>query len=190
MTICELTIEQIEILYNERMVHDFPRNERKPLSKIKSEIKKGGYEAYGLFYDDKVRGYAFFVKLREGDNNNYLLDYFAIDKLHRSEGLGSIFFNMLTEHFKSCNSVLIEVENPEYAIYENDKIIQQKRFDFYIRNGCYNSGVKVRVFGVEYLILEMPLSDKHSQDEIKYIYSNLYKSFLPKLIYATNIKIK
>ena len=60
---------------------------------------------------------------------------------------------------------------------------------FYLHAGCLDTGVTACVFGVEYRVLELPLSGAHSQDAIRAVYMRLYKSFLSTPRYQRNITV-
>ena len=75
---------------------------------------------------------------------------------------------------KSCNfsngaqakSIIGEVENPEFAKSEEDRRIQTRRFEFYMRNGFRDTGVRAACFGVPYIIIEMGQGPAHTAEEI------------------------
>lgn len=181
-----LSREQIKEVYKESMMVDFPDNERKPLSMIMKALDKGAYICLGVIDKVKVLGYAFFVK----NENDYLFDYLAVINGNRNNGLGSFFLKHIAEYFKDANSIIGEVEDPQCAKTEEDRLLQQRRYNFYMRNGFVDTGVKANVFGADFIIIELKLGSVHTQDEIKKLYLNHYKSFLPRLMFYRKVKIK
>ena len=190
MQISLLSREQITEIYNTKMKYDFPPMELKPLQRILDAYDKNLYECYALLKDsdssDEILGYAFFVKMV----NHYLFDYFAVTKDKRNGGLGSIFLGLLKQKFADSDSVIGEVEDPDYAENEEDRDLQTRRLNFYLRNGYINTGIKVVMFDVDYIVLEMDLGKNHDQNAIAELYEAHYKAMLPEEIYKEKVKIK
>lgn len=190
MKIIELNKDQIVNIYNKMMVHDFPKNELRPLEWILKPYDEGTYICYALQDGEaganEVLGYAFFVKM----NNHYLFDYFAITERQRNNGLGSVFLKLIKEKFACCDSVIGEVEDPQCSSNEEERLKQTRRFDFYIKNGYLDTGVRVNLFGVDYIVLEADLGTSHSKEEISQLYQEHYKSMLSKELYEKMVRIK
>ena len=184
MNLKTLTKEQITELYNERMVIDFPPDELKPLVVIIDAIDKGIYEALGLYDGEQIVGYACLVKQSAG----HLVDYLAIYPEKRNSGIGSILIKLLAEYMGDEPGTIVEVEDPAYAKSEDDRKLRTRRLNFYLRNGCCDTGVRVRCFGVEFIILILgnKKMDKYSCWEL---YSSIYKAVLPKNMYGKNIEL-
>lgn len=179
---------QIINIYNSRMVNDFPRDELRPLKLILGPYKKGIYVCYGLFDNetDELLGYAFFVK----NENDYLFDYLAIADGKRGSGIGTKFLELLREEFQCSDSVIGEVEDPVCAQNESDRENRKRRLYFYLSNGYIDTGVRVKLFGVDYIILEMDLGKKHDKDTITELYTSHYKKMLTKLLFKRMVCIK
>lgn len=176
---------QVEKLYHTRMKKDFARNELKPLAGMKRSWEKNAYDCYGLFEGDEILGYAFFV--RQGEN--YLFDYLAIAEGHRGEGLGSVFLRQLAERLRGADCVVGEVEDPDKARDEETRIERERRLQFYLRNGYLKTDLTARVFGVDYRLLEVPTAVSHTADEIRRIYTELYREILPAFFFKTQFRI-
>lgn len=177
-----LTETQIETIYNTRMKEDFPENELKPLSMIKAGVRSGIYECYGLFPDANflsappasvmtpetstkaspetssealpgptLLGYTFFIK----SGLDYLVDYLAIFKEHRSEGLGSTTLRLIKEKLAHANSILVEIENPDRSENSEEWVIRTRRQRFYLRNGLIDTGVRLTCFEAPFIMLEI-----------------------------------
>ena len=187
MEIRTLSDAELAEVYRERMIFDFPRDERKPLHMIRSALRRGQYQCLGLFDGEKIAAYAFFVVLQAGAVQQILLDYFAVDAARRGRGIGSQFLQMLQSRF--CGVLLIEVEDPVSAQDASERQIRLRRKQFYLRNGCAETAVSADVFGVRYLLLEMPVPELHPAETIRQTYASLYRSFLPAAIYAAQIRI-
>ncbi|MBR1931218.1 MAG: GNAT family N-acetyltransferase [Lachnospiraceae bacterium] len=191
MRVDRLNREQIRFVYQEYMQKDFPDNELKPLKMIEKGVAKQTYECFGLFEGEEICGYAFFVKLIKDDGRaDYLFDYLAIREDLRDQGLGGTFLSLLAVCFPDANSMLGEVENPDYAKNEKERKTQERRLHFYLHNGIVDTGVTARVFGVEYRILEVVSDREHTGEQVKEIYGKIYRSFLPKVICRAKIWIR
>lgn len=166
MYIKELTREQIEIVFNDYMQIDFPEDELKPLKRILEMLDDGVYFAAGLYDDDKLAGYAYFV--RDKMNKTALLDYFAILKENRCKGYGSIFFDEALEFLSGydIDNLYLETENIDFAKDEADKMTRTRRIAFYKKNGLVMSKIKSQLFGVDYNIMRWNIS-KLTSDSIE-----------------------
>jgi len=180
-----LSMEQIDKIYEERMLMDFPCDELKPLGMIKKLVLDGRYDCYGLFENDEMIGYTFLNRL--DGRQDYLIDYLATFPNRRNGGLGAIMINLLREKLSTADSIIGEVENPKYANDESSKELQSRRFNFYLRNGFTDTNVRARCFGVPFIIIELGNKMSNSENEIKEIYKCHYKAMLPKDLYEKNV---
>ena len=180
----KLNKTQVENIYNERMIIDFPKDELKPLDILYRAIDKGIYEPLGLFDDTVIIGYTFLVK----HDRDYLVDYLAVYPQQRNLGSGGIMVRMLSDYLKDAENLIAEIENPEYAENEDDKILQTRRFDFYKRNGCSDTGLRVRCFGVPFMILRWGKKYTDNVDALWRMYQSFYRIMLPKDMFEKNIK--
>ena len=179
-----LTKDQLSDLYNDRMREDFPPSELKPLFVILDAVDKGIYEALGLYDGEEIVGYSCLVK----QGTDYLVDYLAIYPEKRNGGIGSILVKLLSEHMDSTGNIIGEVEDPKYARNDDDRKLRIRRMDFYLRNGCFDTGVRAKCFGVEFIILRMG-KKKLEKQKCWDIYSAIYRSILPKDMYDENIEL-
>ncbi len=175
---------QIEELYRTRLKKDFVRNELKPLAGMRRSWKNDAYDCFGLFDGEEIRGYAFFVR----HERNYLFDYFAITEEHRNEGLGSLFLRQLAEYIRDADCVVGEVEDPDKAEDEETRITRERRLQFYLRSGYRRTELTSTVFGADYRILEVPTGREHTTEELRVIYTELYRNTLPKRFFRTQFK--
>lgn len=188
MQFSELNAAQVTQVYQERMTADFPPDELKPLSRIRQALSEGRYFCAGLFEGEALLAYGFFVILREQGDTELLLDYFAVDAAGRGQGIGSAFLRMLPEQFPDAGAVLIESESPETAKNDAERILRERRIRFYLHNGCLDSGIRTAVFGVRYQILELPLRNTHTPEQLRQIYAGLYRQILPPEMFRERIQ--
>lgn len=175
---------QIEELYRTRLKKDFVRNELKPLSGMRRSWENNAYDCYGLFDGETILGYAFFVRL----GRNYLFDYLAIAEEHRNEGLGSLFLRQLAACIRDADCIVGEVEDPDKAKNEETRITRERRLQFYLRSGYRRTALTSIVFGADYRILEVPTGKAHTTEELREIYTELYRSILPKRFFQTQFR--
>lgn len=200
VTIKRLTKQQMETVYNSHMRKDFPDNERKPLAMILEGMDKGTYECLGLFnstpdleneptvddWEKYLLGYAIFVS----QDKDYLFDYLAVTDGNRQNGAGTVFLEKLAEYYGEAHSVIGEVEDPDCSENEQERILQTRRYDFYMRNGYVDTGVRVILFGVHYRVIELKLNETHTESRIKELYKKHYKAMLTKEKYDSMVTIK
>ena len=175
---------QIELLYKSRLKRDFARNELKPLSSMRRSWEKETYDCYGLFNGEEILGYAFFVRL----GKNYLFDYLAIEERHRDKGLGSVFLRQLADCLVDADCVVGEVEDPDKAKDEDTRSLRKRRLQFYLRNGYLKTDLTSVVFGADYRILEVPVGSPHTTDELRSIYTDIYRSILSPIFFKTQYR--
>lgn len=178
----KLNILQTITAYNKSLRRDFPRNERRPLIMIIRHMKAGRYECLGAFCKNRMIGYAFFLK----HDNDYLWDYLAVFKKYRCKGAGTQIIKAVKEYYKAADSVIGEVENPDFADSVDKKELMERRYNFYLRNGCIDTGVKTVTFGVHFIIIQVSGSSL-DEKEVTRLYRMHYKSSLPPKLYEGNI---
>ena len=181
MRLQKLSLDQVKLIYNERMLFDFPDDERKPLNMIVKALSQGSYECLGLFDDQHLVGYAFLVK----DENDYLVDYLAVYPEHRNKGIGGELLHLLEESLRDADNIIIEVEDPDAAAEDAEKETRIRRKSFYMRNGCQDTGLKVECFGVIYLILTLGST---SCGNLLDLYLSFYRKMLPKAMFEKNVR--
>lgn len=179
MQIEKLSKKQVRAVYRASLRRDFPREERKPLFVILRSMRRGIYECYGLMQGKEVVSYAFFV--RQG--NTYLLDYFATLSAHRNQGLGAQFLSLLCEQLCHADCVIGEVEDPAFAETQEDRQLQTRRLQFYLRNGFVDTGLREKAFGVPFVLIEMSLGKERSAQWLDEIYHELYRCVLSEKWY-------
>lgn len=136
------TLKMIENLY----IQSFPKEERKPFSLILQKQKEEKVEILCIEKENNFFGLMILAK----DNDNILLDYFAIKKEYQSQGIGSNSLKLLFNKYKNKN-IIIEIESTK--INSNNQILRQKRKDFYLRNNFKIQDFCDNLFSVEMEIL-------------------------------------
>ncbi len=130
--------EKIRRLYKKA----FPRDERKPLSIIKSMQKNHKSDVWFFEKDGKFVGFAATIN---GDGI-ILLDYLAVDTEQRHTGIGSEILKTIRNKYAG-KGVFAEIERVQDNADNVD--IKRKRKQFYIKNGMNELNVYAKVFGVE-----------------------------------------
>ena len=176
---------QVEMLYKTRLKKDFARNEIKPLSAMRRLWEKDAYDCYGLFDGDEILGYAFIVRM----GKNCLGDYIAIADGCRGQGLGTVFLRRLTDCLADADCVIGEVEDPAKAPNEDARLLRERRLQFYLRSGYLKTELTSVVFGADYLLLEAPVSAPHTTEELRSIYTELYRSIFPPRFFRTQFRV-
>ena len=156
MQIRQLNLKEIEKIYRTDIIYQFPPEEMKPFSSMEALYERGMYLCFGLYEGEDLLAYAFFV--REETVRQILLDYYVVCSPYRNRGLGGRFLQMLRCECVDYDAMLIEVENPAYAESAADRALQQRRVDFYTRNGFRKTTIEVNLFETEYSIMAMDIA--------------------------------
>ncbi|SHK69001.1 hypothetical protein SAMN02745243_03512 [Hespellia stercorisuis DSM 15480] len=182
----ELSQNEFWEIYRTQMKQDFPKSEIRREDNFENLWRDQKYLALG-WYEEKpgngqqkecsLTGYAFFVIAEDA----VLLDYFAVLADQRGNGSGGRFLEAMKTYFaERTDCILLEVENPEYAVDENDRKLRERRIAFYERHGVFFSKVETRVFTDEYLILVLPVQKakehpvKEWAEQIKGVYESIF----------------
>ena len=168
--------DDIRAVYKYLLCRDFPKSERKPLSAILRAYRRGDYQAFGLTEDgETILAYAFFVRTGE----DYLLDYLATDADRRSQGIGSAFLSLLKEHFRPAASLIAEVEDPDAAGNEEERVIRTRRLAFYEKNGFVKTNYTPTTFGVPFLVIA---PEGKVPSDVRAVYHAHYEKMLPRAV--------
>lgn len=169
--------DQRRQVYANWMKVQFPRDELKPLAAIEQTIRKGLYEAWGMWDGEELVAYAFLGYANPC--SAVLLDYYGVRPDMKHRGYGSTFLQKLIGVYENSEAILIESENPDFIEDEEDRQTAFRRMDFYRRNGCSETSLKVRLFGVEFNVLVLP-ADRAYEDinVLRRRYEDIYKGFL------------
>ncbi len=184
MELITLDKDRVASLYEERMVHDFKKDELKPLKMILKALDEGIYECLGLSDGAGLVGYTFLVK----QGKRYLVDYLAVYPKERNKGRGADILKLLREDITDAEMIIAEVEDPSYAESSEEKEIQERRVSFYFRNGCSDTGVRVRCFGVPFIVISFVENSSLNRDTVWEAYQSFYRAVLPRRMFEANIE--
>ncbi len=110
----------------------FPPEERKSTEQVIDLLNKGTYHLYILKHNTNHEVIGFALVMINKDPDFLFVDNIAIDRNHHGSGYGTTLMRLLIEmQNKSSMGVFIEVERPELALDNMDKVIREKRLDFY-----------------------------------------------------------
>ena len=124
----------------------FPANEKKPFSMIRSMQKKGRSDVWYCEDDGKFAGLVITINGPE----QILLDYLAVAKNRRGQGIGSKILQKMREQYAGKGVFLeIEIVDEKAENYEERK----RRKQFYLANGMTPMNVFVELFGVNMELL-------------------------------------
>lgn len=125
----------------------FPRSERKPFGLILKNRREGKAEILAAV-DQKGEFCGLAISfLSEGQ---VLLAYFAVSPFLRGRGIGTDLLCLLRKRYAD-RKFFLEIECTEPG--DDPSGIKARRKSFYLRNGMCETGIFVRLFGVELEIL-------------------------------------
>lgn len=174
MNIKVLNKNEIEKIYKEHLKSDFPKDELKPLEYINKMYDLSKYECFGFYEKDLLVGYAYTVI--PDDSDIRLLDYFAVVKELRNNGIGGDCLKALKEHYRHLSCVILESEHPDYSKDAGDRKIRERRLEFYKKNGLIKTDITTFVGGVYYTIFCMECSEPINKINLKSAVENIYNT--------------
>lgn len=173
----ELTILEIGEIYEKYMTKDFPKNELKPLASIERMYHLGFYKGFVLEEEQEIRAY--WLLLRDVENKAYLLDYLAVISGNRGLGYGSKVLKSIQDSLESEEVIVIEAENPQKACNIEEKQLQERRLDFYRRNGVIFTNLASVVYEAPYVIMLLSKEKKDFDvEEVTRIYMDFYEKWI------------
>ena len=172
-----LETDEIKNIYNTHIKRHFPRNERRPLYLLRKLFDNGRYLCLVYEEENQVIAYATFI--HDDAMSSVLLDYFAVDEGRRGCGIGDKLISFAREYWRDKAGIIIECETPDSAKNEDAWDLRKRRIDFYLRTGAEKSPARWRLFGVDYAVLWIPTSPKHSQPDVTFDLASLYSLSLP-----------
>ena len=186
----ELSARELRLLYEEHMRADFPEDELRPLPMLLEKQAQGISMAYGWYKDKELYAYAILTQPEKrqpyGADSYVLLDYYAVCRGFRGQGVGSAFLETLLAGL-TCKGILFEVEDPQAAASEEERAVRVRRIHFYERLGCRMiEGVQARVFGVAFRILVWSRQKLPSLAETIGAMEQIYHQLLPPELFCKN----
>ena len=132
---------RIRLLYRRA----FPRYERKPFQIIRRMHKEGRTDVWLAEKDGHFAGLATTIN----GSDVILLDYFAVTKGLRGQGVGSAFLQSLLGKYAG-RGLFVEIEAADRDDPTDEK---RRRKTFYLRNGLTDMNVVAILFGVRMELL-------------------------------------
>ena len=113
----------------------FPPEEREPCPVFLQSIENGRSVLYTASHDDAVIGFTKLTPL--GQSSLYLMEYLAVDKKFRNQGLGSGILLFVKNHLQGQKdaAILLEVE-PPMEVSGSERQMRERRIRFYQRHGA------------------------------------------------------
>lgn len=189
-TVKKLAEDELTEIYNAYMKQDFPPSELKPLSHITRSMEAGYGFSLGICADKELIGYGVFILCEE--TKCALLDYFAILKNKRGEGLGHRAFSLFEEYFTrnlpETEGLYIESERVSAAENEEQQKLRERRIAFYRSCGCDMTDLQAVLFGVDYSVLYLPFTKKGS-DASREALDMLYRKMFKPEHYAKSVSL-
>lgn len=122
----------------------FPRQERKPFSRITGMVKAGRADLWTIREEGEFAGFAATVN----GPKLVLLDYLAVSKKYRGWGIGTAAMWTLTNHYRD-RGFFVEIE----STFEKKDEVRERRKRFYVNCGMEPMGTEADVFGVRMELL-------------------------------------
>lgn len=124
----------------------FPASEKKPFSMIRSMQKKGKSDVWYCTEDGKFAGLVITIN----GPDKILLDYLAVAKKRRGQGIGSQMLKKMREQYDG-KGVFLEIEIVDETAENYEE--RRRRKQFYLKNGMTPMNVFVELFGVDMELL-------------------------------------
>ena len=124
----------------------FPASEKKPFSMIRTMQKKEKSDVWYCTDDGKFSGLVITIN----GPDKILLDYLAVAKNRRGQGIGSAILKKMRERY-SGKGVFLEIEIVDETAENYEE--RKRRKQFYLANGMTPMNVFVELFGVDMELL-------------------------------------
>ena len=137
-----MDIPRVYLLY----LRSFPASERKPFSRIVSMMKEGRTDLWIIRKDGRFAGFASTVN----SPDLVLLDYFAVCKSLRGQGVGSAAMKGILDRY-APRGVLVEIESTR--IPSDNAAERENRKRFYVNCGMMPLDTEADLFGIRMELL-------------------------------------
>jgi len=174
MSIRNANNENLEELYRNHIEKDFPEEERASLGRF-LELSKNGLQDV-LIYSEEGKDIAYCVVATVSEY--LLISLLAVYDEYRGKGFGSKMLLEVKEYYSDKSGIIVEVEKPEDATNEAEKVMRERRIAFYEKAGY------VLFRDIDYILWEVPyflmvngksLSSEELVNEVKQIYGKLLR---------------
>ena len=190
ISIRSLQPEEIKVIYEKHMQHDFPASELKPYSWIEKLWNNGCYKCYGFYGDTDEKLYAYAFTMADDARRMLLLDYFAVCADVRGQGYGSQALALLKEACGEWEGLIFEVEDDDSTDAAEEKEIRRRRISFYERNHVQMTAERSTAFGVDYKLMVLPLGNEKAGEQLGEKLAAIYRKMLPEQIYQKSFRIR
>lgn len=166
-------LKKFKEIYRKYIIKDFPREERSSLNNFKKRITSKNEEVFVFIEDNKEKAYTIIANL---ENNYILISFLAVFKEYRGQGIGTKLLEEIRETFKDKKGIILEVESPEDATSEKDRIIRERRIKFY-ENSNYQilKNTKIYFGNISFNIMTLNNKDNIDEKEISKSLNAFYK---------------
>ena len=154
-------LKKFKEIYRKHIVKDFPRGERSSLNNFKKRIASKNEEVFVFFEEGIEKAYIIVANL---ENDYILISFLAVFQKYRGQGIGTKLLVEIKEKFKDKKGIILEVESPDDANSEEDKIIRQRRIKLYEKSN-YQMIKSTKIYFGNILFNIMTLSNKDNIDE-------------------------
>ena len=185
MEIRALNKAQMERVYYDHMKRAFPPSELKSLQVMERMRDSGRYEPLGMYDGERLVGYA--LMWLEPGVPFALLDYLGTVKEEQGKGLGTALLALLGEYYAPMRGIFGEAER-DNSPDEQERALQRRRLDFYLRNGFRYAGYDCALFGVHYETLIRGAGDVSAQ-ELLAVHQSMYQKQIPPQYYERFIQL-
>ena len=166
------------------MEKQFDPREIKPLSRIRTFIQSGNYDARIINENGAMKGYV--LTAYANPSRGRLIDYLAILPDYQDQGYGSALLRALQRDAKA-SPVFLEVENPDAMRTEEEKKTALRRIAFYEKNGCRMTSIRLELFDVDFCIMVVNPDCTLDDMEIRARLDEVYHMFFPPAIYQKKV---
>lgn len=182
--------EELKQIYR-KIVFDFTLGEYPPYANIKRDLKRGRAELF--LYQENGIDSAYTLCYRNPEDRIVLVSLLAVYKKHRGKGVGSRLLASLKEYYRHDKGIFLEVERPDKAASQKDRLIREKRIAFYEKSGFHlvKQIPYYLLWNIHYHVMAVPLSaseDELDEDAQGYLY-RLYHQLLGDR-YIKNLKFE
>lgn len=130
----QITPDTQDVLLRKLYETAFPEDEQIPWDDLMKLIVSMSLDFTAYYQEDKLIGFTI-VYPRKSFNWFW---YFAVLSELRGEGLGQQILSMLIEKYRNSSNIL-DMESPDQTC--DNQIQRQRRHDFYLRNGFWDTGL-------------------------------------------------
>lgn len=182
MRIREIQVGELEGLYTEALLRDFPKAELKPKELFHELLQRDCYKGFSM-EDENGEREAYALCLQ--GEHALLIDYLAVEPALRGSGKGTEAIGLIREEYPSVQSIYLEVEPIRTARNEEETEIRRRRIRFYERLGFSMTEYSISLFGVEFDLMSNAADRFRSSQEEKEAITEIYRRMIPEKDFAS-----